>query len=215
MRVSHEPVGKLERAFDFGLRPGDPEPAKQFKDGPTKQGCPRIASAVNMIDTLTAKHTLVRKGLKADRIESYMEMGSLGRIAYQVGGMLSPFTSLPWVRAITAAQLSFLPDYLTQPELDQDWHVVVLEVENKLRERLVDWRWRTPHVYQFTAQLALAIAGKVATNALKGWVTPALALGPVSLAADKSLAGDTFLGCDGLEERQYKPLLTPRAGASS
>ena len=207
MRASHAPVGRLERTFDFGPRPGDPEPAKQDKDGKPKQGRPRIASAVNMIDVLTAKHTLVRNGLKADTIESYVEMGSLSRIAYQAGGMLSPFTSLPFVRAITGVQLSLLPDHLTQSELDKDPHVVVLEIEDKLRQRVVDWRWQVPNVYQFTAQLAVAIAGKVATSGLKGWVTPAEALGAVSLAAGKSLAGDTLRGCDGLEERQSKPLL--------
>jgi len=208
MRASHEPVGKLERAFDFGPRPGDSEPVKRTEDGRPKQGRLRIASAVNMIDTLTAKHTLVRNGLKADTIESYMEMGCLGRIAYQAGGRLSPFTSLPWVRAITAAQLSLLPDYLTQSELDQDPHVVVLEIEDRFRRRLVDWRWKAPNVYQFTAQLAVGIASTVAPpRALKGWVTPAQALGTIPLRADKSLAGDTFRGCDGLEERQSEHLL--------
>ena len=78
MRASHEPVGKLERAFDFGPRPDGPEPAQQAGHGQSKQGRARIASAVNMIDTLTAKHTLVRKGLKADRIEFVPGDGSPG-----------------------------------------------------------------------------------------------------------------------------------------
>jgi short subunit dehydrogenase-like uncharacterized protein len=201
MRASHEPVGKLERAFDFGPRPHDPEPAQQAGYGALKQGRARIACAVNMIDTLTAKHTLVRKGLKADRIESYLEMGALGRISYQAGAVLSPFISSPWVQAIASAQLSLLPDQLTQSELNQDRHDIVLEIEDELRRRVVDWRWRTPNVYQFTAQLAVAIASKIATRSLKGWVTPSEALGQVNNN------DPAFRGCDQIEERQSRPLL--------
>ena len=182
MRASHEPVGKLERAFDFGPRPDGPEPAQQAGHGQSKQGRARIASAVNMIDTLTAKHTLVRKGLKADRIELYLEMGALGRASYQAGALFSPFISFPWVQAIASAQLSLLPDHLTQSELNEERHDIVLEIEDELRRRVVDWRWRTPNVYQFTAQLAVAIARKVTTSSPKGWVTPSEALGEDALA---------------------------------
>jgi short subunit dehydrogenase-like uncharacterized protein len=178
MRVSHVPLGNLERTFDFGPRRGDPERVKQDKDGKAKRGRPRIASAVNMIDTLTAKHTLVRKDLRADTIESYVEMGSLGRIAYQAAGMLSPFTSLPLVRGITGGSLSLLPDALTQSELDEDPHVVVLEIEDRFRRRVVDWLWQVPNIYQFTAQVVIGIARKIASGGVadRGWVTPAQAL---------------------------------------
>ena len=207
MRASHEPVGKLERAFDFGPRPDHPEPAQQAGYGQSKQGRARIASAVNMIDTLTAKHTLVRKGLKADRIESYLEMGALGRASYQAGAVLSPFISFPWVQAIASAQLSLLPDQLTQSELNQERHDIVLEIEDELRRRVVDWRWRTPNVYQFTAQLAVAIARKVTTSSLKGWVTPSEALGEGALDNERDTA---FRGCDPIEERQSTPLLSSK-----
>ncbi len=208
MRASHIPLGNLERTFDFGPRRGDHQGAKENKNGKPKQGRPRIASAVNMIDTMTAKHTLVRKGLKADTIESYVEMGSLGRIAYQAAGMLSPFTSQPFVRAVTGSSLNLLPKSLTQSELNEDQHVVVLEIEDRFRQRVVDWLWQVPNIYQFTAQLVVGITQKMATTRdLKGWLTPAQVLGPVSLAADKKLTDDTFRGCDALEERQSSPLL--------
>ena len=208
IQISHEPVGKLERAFDFGLRPGDPEPVTSTERGKSKKAPLRIASAVNMVDTLTAKHTLVRNGLRADTIESYMEMGSLSRIAYQVGGALSPFTSLPWVRALTAAQPQLLPDCLSQSEQDQDPSVVVIEIEDRFRTLLVDWRWKTPNVNQFTAQLVVGTARNVASCGATGWVTPAQALRPIELNSEFEVKGDEFQGCE-LEERQSVHLLKP------
>jgi short subunit dehydrogenase-like uncharacterized protein len=202
MRASHEPVGKLERAFDFGPRPDGLEPTAEAKGPQPKQARLRIACAVNMIDTLTAKHTLVRRGLKADRIETYLEMGALGRISYQAGALLSPFISSPWGRAVTAAQLRLLPDQLTQSELKGDRHDIVLEIEDELRQRVVDWRWRTPNVYEFTAQLTVGVAAKITKSALMGWVTPAEALGEDSLTQDPA-----FRECDKIEERQSTPLL--------
>jgi short subunit dehydrogenase-like uncharacterized protein len=191
--VSHEPVGKLERAFDFGrVRDGRGSNAAE----PQNMGG-RIASAANMIDTLTAKHTVTRRNLRVRNIESYMEMGALSRIAYQIGGMLSPFASLPWARAAIGAQLSLLPESPAQSELDRQRHVVVLEIEDLYRRRLVDWRWETPNVYQFTAELVVAVACAVARGVKEaGWVTPAAALGATSL--DKYPFHDHRL----LEERQ-------------
>jgi short subunit dehydrogenase-like uncharacterized protein len=182
MVVSHEPVGKLERAFDFGgLGDGREQPRRG--DGARPHNArPRIASAANMIDTLTAKHTVARRNLLVRSIESYIEMGSLSRIAYQIGGMLSPFASMPLARAMIGAQLSLLPEGPAQSELDRQRHVVVLEIEDLYRRRLVDWRWETPNVYQFTAELVVAIARAVAKGVKEpGWVTPAAALGVISL----------------------------------
>ncbi len=213
MRASHVPLGNLERTFDFGPRRGDHQGVKEDKNGKPKQGRPRIASAVNMVDTLTAKHTLVRRERKADTIESYVEMGSLGRNAYQAAGMLSPFTSQPFVRAITGSSLNLLPESLAPSEMDEDPHVVVLEIEDRFRKRVVDWLWQVPNIYQFTAQLVVGIARKMATaNDLKGWLTPAEVLGPVSLAADNKLTDEMFRGCDALEERQSGPLLQRHNG---
>ena len=80
----------------------------------------------------------------------------------------------------------------------------MLEIEDELRRCVVDWRWRTPNVYQFTAQLAVAIARKVTTSSPKGWVTPSEALGEDALLNVNDFA---FRGCDKIEERQSRPLL--------
>jgi short subunit dehydrogenase-like uncharacterized protein len=179
--ISHEPVGKLERAFNFDEQPEDCE---RLKDGDREQqvkGRPQIASAANMIDTLTARHSVSRNELWVHSIESYIQMGSIGRVAYQLGGMLSPFIGLPWARALMGAQLSLLPEGARHQELERQRHVVVLEIEDVYRRRLIDWRWETPNVYQFTAQLVVPIACRVAHRAAEGkqlgWVTPADALG--------------------------------------
>jgi short subunit dehydrogenase-like uncharacterized protein len=160
----HEPLGKLGHIFDFD-------------DGARERR--RIASAANFVDTLTARTTLERRKLSAYAVESYVEMGPVGRFAYQLGGMLAPFSTLPLVQRLTRAALEFLPEDPGPNELKQSRHTVVLEIEDPYRERLIDWRLETPDVYQFTAQIVVAVARSVAlaSGALKGWVTPAEALG--------------------------------------
>jgi hypothetical protein len=201
--VSHEPVGKLEHAFDFdSLAKDDKQAEKEDRPRP-KSSRLRIASAANLIDTLTAKHTCARRGLRPSRIESYIEMGTINRIAYQFASALSPFTSSPLARSAIAAELTLLPDGPAPSDLQSN--VVVLEIEDPYHERLIDWRWETPNVYQFTAQLAVAVAIGVATLGARrpGWLTPADALslgGPDNV---KSALRD----CDGPEERQNEKLL--------
>jgi short subunit dehydrogenase-like uncharacterized protein len=186
----HEPIGKLEHAFDFN-------------DRDKSKGChPQIASAANLIDTLTARSTLERLGLSANAIESYVEMGTVGRIAYQLGGMFASLNTLPWIRTLTEAQLSFLPAGPGPQELARQRHVVLLEIEDLYRTRLVDWRLETPNVYQFTAQLAVAVARRVVDSKLTGWVTPATVLNlPINALHQKDSDRDKVLrGCT-LQER--------------
>jgi short subunit dehydrogenase-like uncharacterized protein len=203
--ISHEPVGKLERTFNFGHFGDDRELPGQRDRDQRNESQFRIASAVNMIDTLTARLNVARKQLSVQAIESYVEMGSLGRIAYQLGGMLSPLSALPWVRALVGAQLDLLPDGPSPQEIQRQRHVVVLEIEDMYRRRLIDWRWETPNVYQFTAQLVVAIACRVAHRAAEdkpmGWVTPADALGLEYL--DENLLPDCML-----ERRETKWLVS-------
>ena len=85
--ISHEPVGKLERTFDFGYLANDRGQPKAGDRDQHAKGQPQIASAANMIDTLTARHSVSRKQLRVHTIESYVQMGSIGRIAYQLGGI--------------------------------------------------------------------------------------------------------------------------------
>jgi short subunit dehydrogenase-like uncharacterized protein len=178
--VSHEPVGRLERMFDLEAAPS---PQGKSKQG----GRLRIASAANLIDTLTAKHTLAGRRLKADTIESYLEMGTLNRIFYQLSGLFSPLAALPLASAATAAILDLLPEGPTESERLRQRHIVALEIEDAYHRRVVDWRWETPDVYQFTARLAVAAAFGLATmktletiktegGTNKGWVTPDVAV---------------------------------------
>ena len=212
MRASHVPLGNLERSFDFGPRRRGHGGVKD-KDGKQKQGRPTNPSAVNMVDTLTAKHTLVRNGLRADTIESYVEMGSLGRIAYQAAGMLSPFTSLPFVRAVTGSPLSLLPDSLTQSELNEDQHVVVLEIEDKFQRRVVDWLWQVPNIANSPRSWSSELRRKWRPpTTSKVGRTPAQVLGPVSLDADNKLTDETFRGCELPEERQAAPYCNATTG---
>ena len=183
----HEPIGRLERSFNFS----DP-PARQKQT--TEKTLPGIASAANLVDTPTALHTIVRHGLTARAIESYVETGPVGRFAYHLGGMLSPLLALPWASTFTRAQVQLLPEGLTQKELtlaDERGHVVILEIEDADRTPLVDWRLKAPNVYTFTAQLVLPVACQVARGrgATHGWITPSEALGLRSFAATGPLEG--------------------------
>jgi short subunit dehydrogenase-like uncharacterized protein len=168
--VSHEPVGRLERMFDLG-----PHGGRGSESNERRPLC--VASAANMIDTLAAKHRIESRNLKADTIESYLEMGTLNRLAYQFAGMFSPFAAFPLVSAAVSAPLRLLPDGPTRSERLRQGHVIALQIEGPYRERIVDWRWETPNAYQFTAQLVVAVAfGLAVPQALTGWVTPAAAL---------------------------------------
>jgi len=176
LKLSHEPVGKLERAFDFR------DPSKSGAKGDW-----RIATAADLVDTLTARLTILRRAFYAESIESYVEAGTSGRIAYQLGALLAPIAAVPWVRALTTAQINLLPSGPTPDELKDKKFVVVLEIEDTWRTKVIDWRWQTPNSYQFTAQIAVAVARKLANPAagatpLAGWLTPADVLGPVTLS---------------------------------
>jgi short subunit dehydrogenase-like uncharacterized protein len=168
MVVWHEPVGKLERTFDFGDLPGDRRKGSGLQ----------IASAANLVDTLTARLTVSRHKMSANAIETYVQLDGPSRVAYQVGGMFASLGSVPWIRALTRAQLSLLSREPGQGELEQERNVILLEIEDVHQTRLIDWRWETPNVYQFTAQLAVATARNVCLGERKaGWITPANALG--------------------------------------
>ena len=141
----HQPIGRLERTFDFGDRDrGERRLA--------------IASAANLIDTLVALCTVRRWKRTVRAIESYVETGTVGRIGYQVGGMLAMFSAFPVVRGAANASLGLLPAGPDEEERMATRHVVLLEIDDPFRQRLVDWRLETPNVYQWTAQVAVAVA---------------------------------------------------------
>jgi len=175
MQLAYEPVGRLERSFDLGAKQ-DP------RDGSSL----RIASATNLVDTLTARLTVERSEFLAQRIESYMEAGALYRIGNQVAAIMAPLTSCKYLRGLASAPVELLPDGPTADEREREKHVVALEIEDRFREVVVDWRWDTPNVYQLTAQLVTGVAAALARSGpregFRGWLTPSEVLGAVDPA---------------------------------
>jgi len=176
----HQPIGRLERTFDFGDRDrGERRLA--------------IASGANLIDTLVALCTVRRWKRTVRAIESYVETGTVGRIGYQVGSMLAMFSAFPVVRGVANASLGLLPAGPDEQERMATRHLVLLEIDDPFRQRLVDWRLETPNVYQWTAQVAVAVAMRIPRAPLRGWVTPSAVLGftekDLRAVADKALRG--------------------------
>ena len=168
-RFVHVPVGRLERSFDFGRTP---------TDAPGTSGL-RIASAINMLDTLTASHTLRGHGVVAGSIESYADMPRPVRYLYQLGALSTMLFQLPLVGSLNGFQISQLPEGPDEEERQQSRETVLLQIESPYRELWVDWRMETPNSYDFTARSALAVAGRVAAGIgppLSGWCTPSRVL---------------------------------------
>lgn len=173
--LSREPVGKLERPFDFGLA------------GHRKSDL-RVASAASLVDTLAAQQTLTRRGTSVRSIESYVEAGFPARVAYQVGAWVAPVVAIPAVRAVVQQPAALLAEGPTRDERRDERHIILLEIEDPFRSVLIDWRWETPNVYQFTAHLVAAVAAELGTGKpLKGWVTPAEVLGAIPAGAPDPL----------------------------
>ena len=168
MKIWHEPVGKLERTFDFGIA-ADKKPVR------------RITSATSLVDTLVARETTIRHKMMAGAIESYVEAGLAARVGYQVGSVLSPLAALSAVGTLALQPVGLLAEGPTQEERKKERHIVLLQIEDMFRGTILDWRWHTPNVYQFTAQLVVAVAAQVATRKFKGCLTPAQVLAPLHL----------------------------------
>jgi hypothetical protein len=187
MMIWHEPFGKLERTFDFG----------QFRSdgGGQRAGSHGIGSAVNLIDTLTARLTVSRNGLSSQTIESYARTGVAKRLALQLGSTFASLSSLPLVQAMTKMSLASMPEGPSTEALAQERNAVVLEIEDEYCTRLIDWRWEIPNVYQHTAQLVVGVSRNIANGDKIGWVTPsdALSLNLVDFEKPKEALRDTKL----------------------
>lgn len=169
MVVWHEPVGKIERTFDFSK--------------PAGKADRRIASVTSLVDTLTARLTVARHTFRASSIESYVEMDRTGRALYKAASVAVPVTAIPAFsvlvhQSLRAVNLSPGP---TRDERARERHLILLEIEDRFHTRILDWRWDTPNVYQFTAQLVAAVAEQVASGAFAGWRTPGDVLAPLKL----------------------------------
>lgn len=169
----HEPVGQLERRFDFF----DRHAPRADRHAATARNV-RIASAANVVDTLTARLTLERGRFEAQRLECYVEVGEVGRITFQLAPLLTPFAATPWSRNIVRLQLNALPEGPTPQERDSEPHLLVLEIDDRFQRPLIHWAWHTPNPYDFTARVALEIARRVARSNQYGWLTPAEVLQP-------------------------------------
>lgn len=165
--VWHEPVGKFERSFNFGS-PGNADR--------------RIASAASLVDTLAARLTLLRRGRMVRTLASYVEAGLAARVGYQVGAWLAPLAAIPAVRTLAQQPIALLAEGPTRAERGEERHIILLEIDDCVGSTVIDWRWETPNVYQFTAHLVVAVAAQLGAGAgLKGWLTPSEVLGPLHL----------------------------------
>jgi short subunit dehydrogenase-like uncharacterized protein len=134
---------------------------------------------VNLVDTLTARLTVRRSKWRAHTIESYAELGTLGRIAYQSGSWFTPFAAMQWVRDLTHAQVSLLPAGPSEGQRNAERHTVVLEIEDPCEVPRIVWRWHTTNPYDFTARVVVEVARRVAPGSSPcGWLTPSEVLEP-------------------------------------
>ena len=165
----HVPVGKLERSFDFhaATRTATANPPE-----------PRIASAANLLDTLTAFQTISRHRITvAGSIVSYIAMPRPVRLGYQLGALSAVFLQLPLVQQLIRLQLGQLPEGPDAEERAEIRQHVVLQIESIFSEPLVDWCLETPSSYDLTGPCALAVAEAVARGGgALGWNTPAQVL---------------------------------------
>lgn len=203
-RISHVPVGQLERSFDFVVDPQVPA------DDPARR---RIASAANLLDTLSAKHTLARRANADVDIESYIEMGDALRATYQFGAAAAWTLQLPWLQRLGAWQLSLLPEGPSAGERDANRQTVVVEIDDRLREPRARWALETPDPYEFTARSVLEVAARLPAHARDrdaGWLTPsALLCADGNPLADAAAPAPPFEHCR-LREGRRSP--RPRHG---
>jgi short subunit dehydrogenase-like uncharacterized protein len=197
--IWHEPIGKLERVFDFSDRFADNEERAQVTEehAPDSQG--EVGSAANLVDTLTARLNVERHNFAAHRIESYVEVGTIGRLTYQFGPLLTPLAAMPWARDLARLQFDALPSGPTPRERRQETHVIVLEIEDVFQELLLHWAWHTTNTYNFTARVVVEVAKRVAAGDRYGWLTPAEVLQPTK---DDLCGGIEYLRGCALDERR-------------
>jgi hypothetical protein len=171
----HIPVGQLERTFDYTVPPRRRESGPCAPDNVTGK---RIASAANVLDTITARRTAERQAFISHRIESYAEVDETTRVVFQAAPLITPWAATSLAQDVVGLQLSALPNGPTPHERRTEDQVLVLEIEDRFQSRVVHWAWRTPNPYDFTARVALETAVKVVDTTLVGWRTPAELLVP-------------------------------------
>lgn len=201
LRLSHVPVGRLEATFDFGLQVAPPLRAAGA------ESTRRIASAANLIDTLCARLIVERLGAGAKRprgapaaaeclpeqILSYIEMDQARRVAYQWGAWTAPFQHWGPLQALTAQALRALPEGPDAAARAQRRHRLLLRIESREAQPLIDWRLDTPDVYEVSARCALAVARGVAAGRAGSAPKGSRATGRASAAPVGWCTPDEFL----------------------
>lgn len=176
--IWHEPIGKLERTFDFFDRFAEEQKRSPVTEESARHTTREVASAANLVDTLTARLSVERNNFRAHRIESYVAVGTIGRLTYQLGPLLTPLAAMAWARDLARLQFDALPSGPTPRERRDETHVMVLEVEDVFQGLVLHWAWHTPNPYAFTARVVVEVAKRVAAGELYGWLTPAEVLQP-------------------------------------
>jgi len=147
------PVGRLQRAFDFG-------------DGE------RESVAVSWADIFTAYHST---GIR--NIEAYFEAGFASRALYQLGAGVAGAMQLKPVKALVDALTSAWPEGPSDVRRQSERCVIVAEAEDCWRQ-VRSARLETPDGYSFTAEAVTAIAKRIMRgDFVSGFQTPARAYG--------------------------------------
>jgi len=152
-RLTLLPVGRLQRAFDFG-------------DGE------RESVAVSWADVFTAYHST---GIR--NIEAYFEAGFAARALYQLGAGVAGAMQLRPVRALIDAVAGAWPEGPSEVRRQSERCVVVAEAEDSWRQ-VRGARLETPDGYSFTAEAAATIAKRIiGGDFVSGFQTPARVYG--------------------------------------
>jgi short subunit dehydrogenase-like uncharacterized protein len=152
-RMISVPVGRLQRAFDYG-------------DGK------RESVAVSWADVFTAYHST---GIR--NIEAYFEAGLASRALYQLGAGVADTLRLPPVARWLDMAIGALPDGPSAQRRQMERCVIVAEAEDSWRQRSCA-RLETPDGYSFTAEAATEVAVRAARGDFHpGFQTPARVYG--------------------------------------
>jgi short subunit dehydrogenase-like uncharacterized protein len=148
-RLTSVPVGRLQRAFDYG-------------EGE------RESVAVSWADVFTAYYST---GIR--NIEAYFEAGFTSRALYQLGaGVADTLRLAPVQRWLDVATRAW-PEGPSPRQRQAEKCVIVAEVEDSWRRRS-SARLETPDGYSFTAEAATTIARRIMRgDFLPGFQTPA------------------------------------------
>jgi short subunit dehydrogenase-like uncharacterized protein len=153
----HVAAGRFERSVPLRA------PSNETKDSGA-----RIATAVNLIDTLVASRTAGRRRRKLRNIASFLEVNPPGRFGIAGAALAAPWVVLPGVRGLLRTTIEALPDGPAEDERRDDPAWLLLEFEAAGGAPLSRLRLRTPNAYDFSARIAWEIANRLAGEAAAG-----------------------------------------------